>query len=46
MPRGDHGGALYAAALKGRGGAAGAEADAKAAMEWLLAATEPLRAAK
>ena len=34
---------LYAAALKGRGGAAGAKADAKAAMEWLMAATEPLR---
>ena len=37
---------LKAAALKGRcGGAAGAEADAKAAMAWLLAATEPLRGA-
>ena len=36
---------LRAAALKGRGGGpAGAEADAKAAKEWLWAATEPLRA--
>ena len=34
---------LKAAATKGRGGAAGAEADAKAAKEWLWAATEPLR---
>ena len=34
---------LKAAATKGRGGAAGADADAKAAMEWLLAATRPLR---
>ena len=33
---------LRAAALKGRSGAAGAVVDAKAAMEWLLAATEPL----
>ena len=33
---------LKAAALRGRGGAAGAEADAKAALEWLWAATGPL----
>ena len=33
---------LKAAALKGRDGASGAAADAKAAREWLLAATEPL----
>ena len=36
---------LTAAAVKGRGGKAGADADAKAAREWLLAATKPLRAA-
>ena len=34
---------LKAAALKGRGVADGADADAKAAKEWLLSATEPLR---
>ena len=33
---------LKAAAVKGKGGAAEAEADAKAAKEWLWAATEPL----
>ena len=33
---------LEAAAVKGRSGAAGAQADAKAAKEWLLSATEPL----
>ena len=33
---------LKAAAVKGRGGAAGAAADASAAKEWLWAATEPL----
>ena len=37
---------LKAAALKGRGGPAAADADAKAAKEWLWAATEPLRAAE
>jgi len=36
---------LMAAAVKGRNGAAGAEDDAKAAKEWLLTATEPLRGA-
>lgn len=36
---------LRAASSKGRGGAAGAEADAKAARQWLLSATEPLCAA-
>jgi len=33
---------LHAAATKGKGGAAGADADAQAAYEWLIAATEPL----
>ena len=36
---------LEAAAVKGRGGAAGAKADAEAAKEWLLTATETLRGA-
>ena len=36
---------LLSAALKGRCGADGAEADAKAAKAWLLSATEPLRGA-